>query len=447
MTDPARPRYHFTAPAGWLNDPNGTIYHDGWFHLFYQHHPFSDEWGPMHWGHARSRDLLQWEHLPIALTPAMDGRENGIWSGCVVINRLGQPVALYTRSNFPSAEGAQGDFTQDAAIGSADLIVWEKLHEPVLKREGVSAGFRADWRDPFVFHTQGRTFMVVGMTGAGLPLYEAVDDAFLQWEFRGIVSEIDAECPNFFEVDGHWLYLWSPFNNVQAALGEFDLAAYRFRPHWQGRYDWSEFLHSDYYATNHLYAPDGRSILFGWIRGWAPGHGWNGCMGIPREVRVDAKGVLRTPPIAEMAALRTPLVEAQHIPVHNDMHRLGVVADSQYELHCRLSLGSAEAAGFNLCLAQDGTDAHRLWIDRDGIHLDGVHIPLSEEELGQPVDVLLFMDNSVAELFVDKGRYCAVRVLKDFEPANTGLGLFSQGGQAHFHDLQVWSLRGCDNQD
>jgi hypothetical protein len=79
------------------------------------------------------------------------------------------------------------------------------------------------------------------------------------------------------------------------------------------------------------------------------------------------------------------------------------------------------------------------------VHLDRVHIPLSEAELAQPIDVRLFMDHSVAELFVDGGRYCAVRVLKDFDAASTGLGLFSQGGQAVFHDLQIWSLRGCDN--
>jgi sucrose-6-phosphate hydrolase SacC (GH32 family) len=274
-----------------------------------------------------------------------------------------------------------------------------------------------------------------------------VDDAFLQWEFRGIISEFDAECPNFFEVDGHWLYLWSPFNNVLASLGVFDLTAYRFMPHWQGRYDWSEFGHSDYYATNHLYAPDRRSILFGWIRGWAPGHGWNGCMGIPREVRVDAQGVLRTPPIEEITALRRALMaEESRIALEDGSRLLGALAGSQYELHCRLSMGSAQAAGFNLCLSPDGSTAHRLWVDRAGVHLDGVHITLSETELAQPVAVRLFMDRSVVELFVDGGRYCAVRVLKDFDPANTGLGLFSQGGQAYFDDLQVWLLRGCDNQ-
>jgi beta-fructofuranosidase len=170
-------------------------------------------------------------------------------------------------------------------------------------------------------------------------------------------------------------------------------------------------------------------------------------MGIPREVRVDGQGVLRTPPVAEMAALRSALmVEAEHIMVKNSFHRLDKVAGSQYELHCRLSLGDANAAGFGLCLPAEGPAADALWVDGDGVHLDGVHIPLSAAELAQPIDVRLFMDRSVAELFVDGGRYCAVRVLKDFDAANTGLGLFSDGGQAHFDDLQVWSLRGCDSQ-
>ena len=68
-SDPTRPAYHFHPPAGWMNDPNGTIYHSGWYHLFYQHNPFGDRWGSIHWGHARSRDLVRWEHLPIALGP------------------------------------------------------------------------------------------------------------------------------------------------------------------------------------------------------------------------------------------------------------------------------------------------------------------------------------------------------------------------------------------
>ena len=89
QADPARPIYHFLPPAYWMNDPNGPIYHDGWFHLFYQHNPYGDEWGHMHWGHARSRDLVRWEQLPIALAPSYEEGEEHVLSGCVALNGQG----------------------------------------------------------------------------------------------------------------------------------------------------------------------------------------------------------------------------------------------------------------------------------------------------------------------------------------------------------------------
>lgn len=439
--DPARPRYHFTAPAHWLNDPNGTIYHEGYYHLFYQQNPFSDGDGPKFWGHARSADLMRWEDLPIALYPEGDGIENGIWSGCIAINKLGQPVAFYTRANYPLAEGVtEGDFTQAVAMGSDDLITWVKREEPLLTREGPAADYRKDWRDPFVFHKEGRTFLVLGMTGRGLPIYEATDDAFLQWKHCGTMTDLDAECPNFFEVDGHWLYLWSPFDSVGYAIGDFDLDTLKFTIETNGRYDWSEFDHSCYYATNHLYAPDGRSILFGWIRGWKPGHGWNGAMGIPREVRIGADGILRTPPIAEMAVLRKPLMEKTTLELNTGPTPMPFDPGQQYEVSCKLSPGGAERMGFGFCYSPDGVPDHGLWLEVDGLHLDGVHIPLDENQLAKPVEVRLFIDHSVAEIFVDGGRYTAVRVLLDYNPENTGLKAFSDGEGAVIHDLQVWQI-------
>src|SRR5881394_2412516 len=82
QSDPARPIFHVTAPAQWVNDPNGPIYYRGHYHLFYQLHPFSDRSGPKYWGHARSRDLAKWEPLPIALAPSTEAGEAEIWSGC-----------------------------------------------------------------------------------------------------------------------------------------------------------------------------------------------------------------------------------------------------------------------------------------------------------------------------------------------------------------------------
>src|SRR5262249_36029629 len=96
QSDAARPIFHITSPAQWMNDPNGPIYHHGWYHLFYQLHPFSDGDGPKYWGHVRSHDLAKWEALPIALAPSTEAGETGVWSGCCTLNGKGEPMIFYT---------------------------------------------------------------------------------------------------------------------------------------------------------------------------------------------------------------------------------------------------------------------------------------------------------------------------------------------------------------
>jgi hypothetical protein len=96
QADPARPIFHVTALAQWINDPNGPIHYKGFYHLFYQLHPFSDQSGPKYWGHVRSRDLAKWEPLPIALWPSSEAGEAEVWSGCCTINGQGEPMIFYT---------------------------------------------------------------------------------------------------------------------------------------------------------------------------------------------------------------------------------------------------------------------------------------------------------------------------------------------------------------
>jgi sucrose-6-phosphate hydrolase SacC (GH32 family) len=96
QADPARPAFHVTAPAQWINDPNGPIFYKGFYHLFFQLNPFGDESGPKYWGHVRSRDLVKWEPLPIALWPSTEAGEAEVWSGCCTLNGLGEPMIFYT---------------------------------------------------------------------------------------------------------------------------------------------------------------------------------------------------------------------------------------------------------------------------------------------------------------------------------------------------------------
>src|SRR5437868_10071466 len=120
QSDPDRPVYHFHPPANWTNDPNGTIYYRGWHHLFYQLNPFAARLGSQHWGHARSRDLVNWEHLPIAIWPSQDKGERAIFSGGAAIAADGRPRLFYTSIGQPQPE-------QWMTIPKdEDLLTWEK---------------------------------------------------------------------------------------------------------------------------------------------------------------------------------------------------------------------------------------------------------------------------------------------------------------------------------
>ncbi len=130
---PLRPKYHFIAPANWMNDPNGPIYYKGEYHIFYQFNPYGAQWGNVHWGHAKSEDLVQWEHLPVALIPSVDKGETHCFSGsCIVIDNT--PTILYTSigpSKPPATEPEQW-----IATSSDDMVTWQKYeNNPVLTQE------------------------------------------------------------------------------------------------------------------------------------------------------------------------------------------------------------------------------------------------------------------------------------------------------------------------
>lgn len=170
--DPDRPLVHFHAPAQWMNDPNGPIFYKGWYHLFYQLHPFGAESGTKYWGHARSRDLVRWEERPIALWPSKEQGESEVWSGSIVLGLKGKPVLFYT-SIGKDREPEQWIATPE----DDDLDRWHK--DPVRITQSVNgAGPIAEWRDPFLFDDFGLKYLITGggRNGRGIvALYKATD--------------------------------------------------------------------------------------------------------------------------------------------------------------------------------------------------------------------------------------------------------------------------------
>jgi sucrose-6-phosphate hydrolase SacC (GH32 family) len=448
--DPERPVYHFRPPANWMNDPNGTIYHNGYYHLFYQHNPYGDEWGHMHWGHARSRDLVHWEHLPIALWPSLELGEAHVFSGCAAVNGDGQPVLFYT-SVGPGKNGQRPDNQQWAALGDADWITWEKHPQnPVLSFENHGGPrFTSEWRDPYIFSEGGRTFMVLGVAEgdtAGVALYEAQDDSLINWRYHKLLyqkptSEIRFfECPNFFKVNDIWVLLTSPYETIRYYTGTFDLDTLTFTPQHEGILDSGQSGEGwpNFYASNTLYDPEGRCILLGWVRNFPPGRGWNGCLALPRVFTVGADGRPRQQPIEALAELRAGQHSFTNLALDEEVLLLEDVKGTQLEIQATLQRGSAQRVG--IVLRSDTSRQGGASIVYDGTTLTVADSPVSVPSCANtPINLHIFLDRSVLEVFVNDGEVAVTRVI-EVAQENQGVALFAEGGRAQVSQLEIWTL-------
>jgi len=328
-TDPLRPEYHLMPPHNWMNDPNGPIWWNGEYHLFYQLNPDAAVWGDMHWGHAISTDMIHWRHQPVALAPTPgcpDGE--GCFSGSAVVFE-DKPAFIYTGvQNAPPSEITLRDGndklreTQMLATAEDDkLLHWKKLKTPVIATppQGmVVTGFR----DPCPWREGETWYLGVGSGERGIGgcvlLYRSLD--LRHWEFmhklaqgkpngKVAVNPCDSgemwECPDFFAVDGHHVLLFSSENKVFWTTGEYDTREHVYIPTRTGVLDQA----GAYYAPKSFVAPDGRRILWGWIRETRPeaqfaAAGWAGVMSVPRVLTVNRDGQLEMNPAAECEKLR-----------------------------------------------------------------------------------------------------------------------------------------------
>ena len=324
-----RPCYHLTPQAGWMNDPNGFIFYKGMYHLFYQYYPYKCMWGPMHWGHAVSRDLLHWSYLPAALAPDEIYDRAGCFSGSAAVLPDGRLMLIYT--GVRKEEAADGEVidiqTQCLAFGDGtEFVKYEG--NPVLNDSVLpEGGSRKDFRDPKIWQEKdGAYFCVIGnrpADGSGqILLFKSPDG--VGWKFKSVLASNNNrfgkmwECPDFFELDGKWVLLTSPQdmlidkgeyhsgNGTLCLIGDYNAEDGHFT---------EETNHSidsglDFYATQTLLAPDGRRIMVGWMQNWdsvslrMPDAKWFGQMSLPRELSVK-DGRLIQQPIREIKALRT----------------------------------------------------------------------------------------------------------------------------------------------
>lgn len=216
-----RPGFHLSARVGWMNDPNGFSFYKGEYHLFYQYHPYNCQWGPMHWGHAVSTDLLHWRYLPVALAPETDYDRDGCFSGSAAVLSDGSHLLMYTGvSKETQPDGSTCD-VQKQCIAIGDGIDYEKYTgNPVLDQKDLpECGSRFDFRDPKIWQKQDGSYRCVAGNCTeekdGQILLYSSPDGF-HWKYEKILASNRErfgrmwECPDFFALDGKQVLLISP---------------------------------------------------------------------------------------------------------------------------------------------------------------------------------------------------------------------------------------------
>ncbi|WP_424768414.1 glycoside hydrolase family 32 protein [Paenibacillus sp. sgz302251] len=458
-----RLHYHLMPPAGWMNDPNGFIHHRGVYHLFYQHDPYQPKQGPMHWGHATSRDLVHWEHQPVALAPSEDYDSGptggqGCWSGSAVDDN-GRLALLYTGH----VDGRKPEEVQCLAVSEDGIHFRKEEGNPVI---GDSPDpLRFGFRDPKVWKHGDIWYMVVGYGKDGLGkaiIYKS--ENLREWSYEGPAVESDGtmgdmwECPDLFPIgegDTHVLII-SPMNTGSYKnlylTGTFHYNTCRFAKTHQNLIDYG----FDFYAPQTLLDEQGRRIMVAWMNIWGAtmpeqAHGWYGAMTLPRELTLEPDGTLRSRPVKELEKLRGDRTSVADVVLRDgEKTTFDGVEGHSLELIVRIHPGSAAEMGLRVFGSADGSAyaeigysvaEGKLSMDRSraGDGDGGISAaPLQPLEDGT-IELRLYLDRSSVELFANDGRIAMTnRIYGD--AAATGISFFSRGGEANIVTLEAWPL-------
>lgn len=460
--------FHLSPPLGWMNDPNGLVYFQGEYHVFYQHHPHSPKWGPMYWGHAKSADLVHWEHRPIALAPGDDFDPDGCFSGSAVVEAE-TLYLFYTGHRWLGEAGndAQGMHQVQCLATSTDGVHFTKRGVVI---EAAPYPDIMHFRDPKVWKRGHEWWMALGARQGDDPMLLLYRSSNLyDWDYLGCALKgqraLDGymwECPDLFELEGRDVFLSSPQGLTPQGYERWNLYQNSYR---LGRLQddatfvsetpWYELDHGhDFYAAQTLLAPDGRRLVWAWMDMWnspmpSQADHWCGALTLPRELSVEGDR-LRMRPARELVALRQSqncltvgVIEAQS-------HDLAVRGDL-LELKLELEVQSSTAEHFGLALrcSADGREqtllyvdamARRLVLDRQqsGVGVRGVRsVPIALEQTR--VALHIFLDRSSIEVFVDDGAYVlSSRIYPD--PCSVGIRAFAVNGVGVFGELSVWKL-------
>lgn len=478
-----RPQFHFSPPEHWMNDPNGMVYYEGEYHLFYQYYPDSTVWGPMHWGHAISRDLLHWEHLPIALYPdsmgyIFSGSAVVDWSNTTGFGQDGQPplIAIYTYHDPVGEKKGRIDYQHQAIAYSTDKgRSWTKYEKnPVIP----NPGNLRDFRDPKVFwdEVSGKWVMTIAAYDH-IKLYGSSDlKSWIHLSDWGIgYGEHDGvwECPDLFPmtVDVTHEKKWVLIQNLnpgapnggsgtQYFIGDFDGRKFTLDKGIvpevsNGKALWLDYGRDNYAGVTWSDVPkeDGRRIFMGWMGNWeyaqqVPTKGWRSAMTLPcaLTLKKTANGLrLFMNPVSELNKLRTTTRQIKPAEINGivDMTKQIDISPAQMEITVEFEWDGNSPADFGIQLSNSSNEQYRIGYDtgskqmysdrtKSGDHsfsekfASRIH-KATYETVGTTISLRIFFDVASSELFADDGAF----VMTDI--------FFPREG---FHELSIFAEKG-----
>lgn len=435
--EPHRPQIHFSPKQKWTNDPNGMVYHNGTWHLFFQHYPDSTIWGPMHWGHATSKDLVHWQEQPIALYPDSLGY---IFSGSAVVDKNNTAgfgnnalVAIFTHHDPRGEKENRNNFqNQSIAYSTDEGRTWTKYAgNPVLKNPGIT-----DFRDPKVcwYEPQKKWIMTLA-TKDCITFYSSPD--LKGWTKESeFGKELGAhggvwECPDLFQLDDNGKKVWVLIVSInpggpnggsatQYFLGDFNGS--RFTPI-DTNTRWIDYGPDDYAGITWSNTGN-RKIFLGWMSNWiyaniVPATTWRNAMTIARELKLKRAGnemYVASEPVAELKKIQSKPVVLQNIQVQKSFDvaskagkitfparlDLNLEKNSDYSIVLSNDAGEEVAIGYDKAQQQYYIDRSRSGQTNFQKDFAARHVAPRLSRAGS-MDLSLILDVNSVEMFADGG--------------------------------------------
>lgn len=417
-----RPQLHFTAPYHWINDPNGLIYFQGHYHIFYQHFPYANQWGTMHWGHAITQDFIHYQHLPIALYPSKDYDRNGCFSGSAIeIDNqlyLYYTAIRYAKENPDYVHVQFGD--DDLRASQALVISQDGLHfdnqnnkqQIIPMIQDAYIGDYRHTRDPKVWKkADGKYAMVIGSKVAyendycGKALFYESDDG-IHFTYKNSYQDNDIgnmwECPDVMQVDNQYIMIFSPENTdlppkpvSNARYMPIDFDEETLTIHGHGDVPYLDYG-LDFYAPQTFLSKDNERMLLGWLRMRkpVPGQEWVGMFIMPRILNYQ-NGTLYQKLLPEIDALFDKEGEISF------QKPFKLVADLNSNSY--LNLG-----GFMIDIQDDC-----LHINRENVSIvaNKVCNDVVSPQLHGHYHIELYYDYHVFEIFINQGKYTMSQIV------------------------------------